>query len=129
LTNRLTEPFWQGCREGSLLIQRCQDSGHYLHLPKPVCRFCLSTDLTFEPVSGRGSLYSYTVVNQPFHAYYVERVPYLLATVELVEQARLMFFTRLVDCTEDDLRIGQPMEVVFEQAAADLNFALFRPAE
>jgi uncharacterized OB-fold protein len=129
LTNRLTEPFWQGCREGTLVIQRCRDCGRYLHLPKPVCRFCLSTDLTFERVSGRGSLYSYTVVNQPFHAYYVEKVPYLLATVELIEQPKLMLFTRLVDCAEDDLTIGQPMEVVFEPAAADLTFVLFRPAE
>jgi uncharacterized OB-fold protein len=78
-------------------------------------------------MSGRATLYSWTVVNQAFHAYYAPRIPYLLATVELVEQPRLMFFTRLTDCKEEDLSIGMPMEVVFEDVAADLAFALFRP--
>jgi uncharacterized OB-fold protein len=128
LPDQLTAPFWDGCREHRLLIQRCQNCRHYIHWPRPVCRFCLSTDLAPETVSGRATLYSYTVVVQPFHPYYLDKVPYCLATVELVEQPKLMFFTRLVDCTEADLKIGGPMEVVFEDAAPDLTFALFRPA-
>lgn len=124
----LTAPFWDGCREHRLLIQRCQTCGHYIHWPRPVCRFCLSTDLEPEEVSGRATLYTYTLVLQPFHPYYADKVPYLLATVELVEQPGLMFFTRLVDCAEDDLKIGMPMTVVYEDAAPDLTFALFRPA-
>jgi hypothetical protein len=87
----------------------------------------LSTDLRFEEVSGRATLYSYTVVNQAFHAYYLEKLPYLLATVELVEQPKLMFFTRLVDSTDKDLQIDQPLEVVFDDVAADLTLPLFAP--
>ena len=128
LPDELTTPFWQGCLEHRLMIQRCQTSGHFIHWPRPVCRFCLSTDLAVEQVSGRGTLYSWTVVNQAFHAYYADKVPYLLATVELVEQPKLMFFTRLTACLEDELSIGMPMEVVFEDAAPDLTFPLFRPA-
>jgi uncharacterized OB-fold protein len=126
--DQLTAPFWQGCREHRLLIQRCQACGHYIHWPRPVCRFCLSTDLSPEEVSGQATLYTYTLVLQPFHPYYADKVPYLLATVELVEQPKLMFFTRLTDCTEDDLKIGLPMTVTYEDAAADLTFPLFRPA-
>jgi uncharacterized protein len=126
--DQLTAPFWQGCREHRLLIQRCQACGHYIHWPRPVCRFCLSTDLAPEEVSGQATLYTYTLVLQPFHPYYADKVPYLLATVELVEQPKLMFFTRLTDCTEDDLKIGLPMTVTYEDAAADLTFPLFRPA-
>jgi uncharacterized OB-fold protein len=124
----LTAPFWQGCREHRLLIQRCRTCGHYIHWPRPVCRFCLSTDLGPEEVSGRATLYTYTLVLQPFHPYYADKVPYLLATVELVEQPQLMFFTRLTDCSEEDLKIGLPMTVTYEDAAADLTFPLFRPA-
>jgi len=126
--DHLTAPFWQGCREHRLLIQRCRACGHYIHWPKPVCRFCLSTDLGPEEVSGRATLYTYTLVLQPFHPYYADKVPYLLATVELVEQPQLMFFTRLTDCSEEDLKIGLPMTVTYEDAAADLTFPLFRPA-
>jgi uncharacterized OB-fold protein len=124
----LTAPFWQGCLEHRLMIQRCRQCRHYIHWPRPVCRFCLSTDLAAEEVSGRATLYSYTVVNQAFHPYYLEKLPYLLATVELVEQPRLMFFTRLTGCSEEDLRIGEAMEAVYEDAAPDLTFALFRPS-
>jgi uncharacterized protein len=125
----LTSPFWEGCLEHRLLIQRCRNCRHYIHWPRPVCRFCLSTDLIAEEVSGRASLYSYTLVNQAFHPYYLAKLPYLLATVELVEQPKLMFFTRLTECSEDTIQIGSPMEVVYEDAAPDLTFALFRPSK
>jgi uncharacterized OB-fold protein len=127
LRDHLTTPFWQGCVEHRLMIQRCRTSGHFIHWPRPVCRFCLSTDLAAEQVSGRAALYSWTVVNQAFHAYYADKVPYLLATVVLAEQPKLMFFTRLTDCEEEDLSIGKPMEVTFEDVAPDLTFPLFRP--
>ncbi len=125
----LTEAFWQGCVDHRLVIQRCQNCRHFIHWPRPVCRFCLSTDLEPEEVSGRGTLYSYTVVNQAFHPYYLDKLPYLLATVELEEQPGLMFFTRLTGCTEDDVEIGAPMQVVFEDAAPGLTFPLFGPAK
>lgn len=127
LIDALTAPFWEGCRQHQLMIQRCRDCGHRIHWPRPVCESCLSTDLRFEEVSGRATLYSYTVVNQAFHAYYLEKLPYLLATVELVEQPKLMFFTRLVDSTDKDLQIDQPLEVVFDDVAADLTLPLFAP--
>jgi uncharacterized OB-fold protein len=85
-------------------------------------------DLAAEEVSGRATLYSYTLVNQAFHPYYLDKIPYLLATVELVEQPKLMFFTRLTDCTEDTIDIGMDMEVSYEDAAPDLTFPVFRPA-
>jgi uncharacterized protein len=125
----LTEPFWQGCVDHRLVIQRCQSCRHFIHWPRPVCRFCLSTDLASAEVSGRGRLYSYTVVTQAFHPYYLDKLPYLLATVELEEQPGLMFFTRLTGCTEDEAEIGAAMEVVFEDAAPGLTFPLFRPAQ
>jgi uncharacterized OB-fold protein len=125
--DELTAPFWDGCRRHSLLIQRCRACGHYIHWPRPVCRFCLSTDLAPEPVSGRATLYTYTLVNQAFHPYYLDKLPYLIATVELVEQPKLMFFTRLTVCQEEDLALGAPFEVVYEDAAPDLTFPLFRP--
>lgn len=129
LPDDLSAPFWDGCRDHRLCIQRCRNCGHYIHWPKPVCRFCLSTELAFEPVSGQATLYAYTLVNQAFHPFYLDRLPYLLATVELVEQPKLMFFTRLTDCREDELGIGASMVVSYEDVLPDLTFPLFRPAK
>ena len=64
--DELTQFFWDGLAEGELRIQRCQACGKYIHYPKPVCRFCQSTDLAGEPVSGRATLYSWTIAVQAF---------------------------------------------------------------
>jgi uncharacterized protein len=127
--DHLTQFFWDGVKQHRLLILRCQQCGHYIHYPRPICERCLSTDLAPEQVSGKGSLYSYTVVVQPFHPYFVDKVPYVLAVVELVEQAKLKITTNIIDCAEKELHVGMPVEVVFRTVASDLTLPLFRPSE
>jgi hypothetical protein len=124
----LTQFFWEGVAQGELRIQRCRQCGHYIHYPRPVCRFCRSRELAGERVSGRATLYSWTISTQAFHPFWVARTPFTLATVELVEQPRLMFLSQVVDCAEDQLRAGMPLEVVFERVAPELTLPLFRPA-
>src|SRR5690348_3001400 len=92
----LTEPFWTGARERRLVIQRCRGCGLWVHLPRPVCRRCQSFDLGHESVSGRGTVYSFTETWKAFHPFFVDRLPYLLAVVELVEQPGLRLLTNLV---------------------------------
>ena len=93
-----------------------------------MCRFCQSTDLAGEPVSGRATLYSWTIAVQAFHPFWIDRLPYTIATVELVEQSGLMFASQIVGCDEASLRAGMPLEVVFEQIAPGLTVPFFRPA-
>ena len=93
-----------------------------------LCRYCQSDDLAGERVSGRGTLYTWTIAVQPFHPFYVDRIPYIVATVELEEEPGLMFMTQLTDCTEDDLRIGMPVEVTFVELHPELTLPFFRPA-
>jgi uncharacterized protein len=119
--------FWDGVERDELWILRCQSCGHYIHLPKPMCRFCHSQDLAPERVSGRAKLYSWTVAMQAFHPFFAEHIPYTIATVELVEQARLMFVTNLIDCDEAELRDQMEVEVVFSEVAPGFKLPLFRP--
>ena len=104
----VTQFFWDGVARHELWIQRCQNCKHYLHYPKTLCRYCQSDDLAGEQVSGRATLYTWTIAVQPFHPFYVDRIPYVVATVELVEEPGLMFMSQVVDCAEEDLRIGHP---------------------
>ncbi|HXY94535.1 MAG TPA: OB-fold domain-containing protein [Acidimicrobiia bacterium] len=126
--NELTQFFWDGVARHELMIQRCQTCGHYIHYPKTICRFCQSRDLAGERVSGRATLYTWTIATQPFHPFFVDRVPYTIATVELAEQPRLMFLSQIVDCPEEDLSAGMPLEVVFEELSPELTLPFFRPA-
>jgi len=124
-----TQFFWDGAARGELWIQRCQNCRHYIHYPKTICRYCQSRDLAGERVSGKATLYSWTIATQPFHPFWVDRIPYTLATVELVEEPRLMFLSQVVECPEQDLRIGMPLEVTFEQLSPELTVPFFRPAQ
>jgi uncharacterized OB-fold protein len=124
----LSQPFWDGAREHKLVILRCQACGLYLHPPRPVCRACLSMDVAPEEVSGRATLYTWTVVEQAFGAYYATQVPYVYATVELVEQADLRLVTNIVDVPFDQLRAGMDLEVTFHDLSAELTLPRFRPA-
>ena len=126
----LTDFFWVGAREGRLLIQRCQACGTYIHLPRPVCRACRSFDLAPEQVSGRGTVYTFTETHRPFHPFFVDRVPYLLAAVELEEQAGLRVLSNLVGIDEvtGEPRMGMPVEVDFEWLSDELAIPVFRPA-
>jgi uncharacterized OB-fold protein len=126
--NSLGSFFWAGAREGRLLIQRCQRCGTFIHLPRPVCRACRSFDLAPAEVSGRATVYAFTETHRAFHPFFVDRVPYLLATVELEEQPGLMLLSNLVGVAEPDVRIGMDVLVDFEDLSPDLTIPVFRPA-
>jgi uncharacterized OB-fold protein len=125
----VTQFFWDGIARGELRMQRCRSCGRFQHYPKVLCRNCQSDDLGDDAVSGRATLYTWTVAVQPFHPFYVDRIPFILATVELDEQPGLMFMTQLVECTEDDLQIGMPLEVTFVELSPELTLPFFRPAQ
>jgi len=120
-----TLPFWTGGERGELLIYRCGDCGLWLHPPKPVCRRCLSRSVAPVPVSGRGTVCTYTVNHQPWLP--GVPVPYTLAVVELDEDPGLRVTTRITGAAPGEVRIGLPVTVVFEQAE-DVWLPLFTPA-
>jgi uncharacterized protein len=124
----LTAFFWEAARNHELWIQRCQACGTYIHLPRPVCRSCQSFDLAGEKVSGQATLYSYTQTYKAFHPYFVDRVPYLVATVALVEQPGLHLLSNLVGIDEPDVRIGMQLHVTFEELADGYVVPVFQPA-
>lgn len=119
--------FWEATAERRLDILRCDRCGHYIHYPRPICDRCLGQSSTPATVSGRGTLYSYTEVVQAFHPYYVDKLPYLLAVVELEEEAGLKVTTNLVGVGDLPFRCGIPVEVTFDELAPGFVLPLFRP--
>jgi len=121
-----TEEFWAATRDGRLLIKRCADCGRAHYYPRTFCPFCWSERVDWEDASGRGTLYTYSVVHQNDLPPFPSRVPYVAAIVDLEEGPRVM--TNIVDCELDDLRVGMPVEVTFREETDDVSLALFRPA-
>ncbi len=128
IPDELTEFFWEGVRAHKLMILRCRNCGHFIHYPRPVCEKCLSEDLAPEQVSGRATVYSYTITMKPWHPFWVDKVPYVLATVELSEQKGLKMLTNLVECRHDAIKVGMPVEVAFREVSEDLTLPFFKPA-
>lgn len=113
--NSVTSPFWAACAAGRLTFQRCRACGHGQFPPRIACTACHRTALDLETASGRGTVYSATVVHRaPIEAFKAD-VPYVLAIVELEEGVRAMMNVR-TDAPEA-VRIGLPVQVFFEPAA------------
>lgn len=115
-----SQPFWDGCARGELLLQRCSDCGTLRHPPSPGCPHCRSARSAWTPASGRGTIYTFTVVRQALGKGWDEHVPYVVAVIELVEGVRML--SNLVNVPPEAVQIGMPVEVVFTD-----GLPLFRP--
>lgn len=120
-----TREFWAATLEGRLLIRRCRSCGEAIWYPRPLCPFCHSTDTVWEQASGRGRVYSFSVVRRGAGPWAGES-PYILAYVELEEGPRVM--TNIVEVEPEALQIGQAVEVVFHRAGEAAALPRYRPA-
>jgi uncharacterized OB-fold protein len=126
VTDDRSEEFWTGAADGRLLIKRCGACGRAHFYPRPFCPFCWSEDVAWEEASGRGTVYTWSIVRRNDLPPFSERVPYVTAIVELDEGPRLM--TNIVDTDHADVRIGMAVEVTFRPLGEGLTYPLFRAA-
>lgn len=120
----LEAPFWAAVRTGVLHLQRCGGCGAFQHPPKPGCARCGATDMAWVPSTGRGELWSYTVVHPPVLPAFADRVPYVAAVVRLHEGVFLV--TNLVDVALDRIAVGDSVELVVHRVDDELSLPLFR---
>ena len=124
--DELSKPFWDAPREHRLCVQRCAECGYYNHPPRPFCDACLSRRLAFEPVSGRGKIYTFTVMHQRDVAGFENEVPFINIVVELEEQPMLLMVSNLPIAERDRVRIDAPVEVSFEDRGGGSIIPQFR---
>jgi uncharacterized OB-fold protein len=117
----LTQPFWEGCRAGQLRIQRFRASGRYVWPPRPMDPYSRTLDYDWVPVSGRGTIWSFTIPYPPLLPAYAELAPYNVIVVALDEDPGVRLVGNLVKSPEAPLNsvephsivIGEPVQVVF----------------
>lgn len=122
----VTEKFWRAARRHELVLQRCGACERYICYPRALCPHCLSDDLQWTAVSGRGSVYSFTVARRPTASVFADSVPYVIAVVELEEGPRMT--TNIVGCAPEDVRIGMAVEAAFEDVTDEVTLVKFRPS-
>ena len=117
--NSETKAFWDAASQGKLLIKRCTACGQSHYYPRALCPFCGSDATEWQPASGNGTIYSYSVMRRA-------EVPYAIAYVTLDEGVTMM--TNLVDCDFDTLEIGRRVRVVFTPTDGGPPVPTFTPA-
>jgi uncharacterized OB-fold protein len=122
----LSQPFWEAAKQHRLVIQRCQECNYFNHPPRLACDACQSQQLQFEPVSGRGTIYTFTVMYQPNIAGFEDQIPYINILVELEEQPLLFMVSNLPDSEKDKVRIGGQVEAYFEDVNGEITLPQFR---
>jgi uncharacterized OB-fold protein len=127
-----TRGYWEGTLAEELRIQTCNACGNRQVPWGPCCTRCLSQDLSFEKASGRGSVFSFTVVRQAIHPDFSGQVPYVIADIEL-EEGPIMT-SNVTDCPLEEVRIGMPVELWFDKELEDafhtkLRLPKFRPTK
>lgn len=117
-------PFWKGARNHQLLIQSCRACGKPFFYPRSLCPQCSSTDLEWIRASGKGIIYSYTVIRRAAFPSFSADVPYVFAIVELEEGPRMA--TNLLGCPPEALRIGLPVEAAFDDVTSEVTLVKFK---
>lgn len=122
----IAEPFWAAARERRLVIQRCLSCRAYRFPPEIACFHCGSTEYEWAPVSGRATLYTWTVAHPPLLPFFRERAPWPVAVVQLEEGPRLV--TNIAGLPVDQYEIGMPLQADFEDVEGDVTLVVFRRA-
>lgn len=123
--NAVSQPFWDAAKEHRLVLQRSKKTGRYIYYPRAVSPFGADDELTWTAVSGRGTVYSYTIAQRPTAPQWADDGPYVIAIVRLEEGPHLT--TNIVGCEPGAVRIGMPVVVDFADVTGEVTLVHFRP--
>ena len=125
----VNQPFWDGAKSGKLVMQKCHDCGSWIFCPRPICVECNSDKLDWVQLSGRGKVFSFTVIREVVGQAlrgFAPDIPYVTAWIDLDEGPR--FCSNIIGCSIDQVKIDMPVEVVFEKSVDDITLPKFKPA-
>jgi len=123
--NAETQPFWDALKNNALLLPRCNSCTSVVWYPRAHCPVCFSTKLQWEEMSGRGTIYSYSIVTKG-NGRWKDSGPYVVAYVELAEGPRIL--TNIVGVAPSDVYINMPVQAVFDSGDDDRVLLRYRPA-
>lgn len=118
-------PFWEATRRHELRLPRCLECGYVRYPLGPLCPQCLSERCEWQRLTGRGKISSWVVFHKAYFPAFADDIPYAVVQVELEEGPRLT--SNLVGVPNDAIKIGMPVEVVFDDVTPDITLHRFRP--
>ncbi len=121
---KISQPFWDSCKAQAMKLQQCDACATFIFYPVYICPECASRQLSWRAVSGRGSIYTYTVAAKSVF----EEIegPAIVALIELEEGA--MMTTNVVNADPAEVRIGLPVRLCYERVSDEITLPAFEPA-
>jgi uncharacterized OB-fold protein len=120
----LTKQFYDFCKQHELRFQRCKPCGAWRHVPREMCPECGSMEWEWAKSSGKGTVYTWTVAVRAMHPAFMTEVPYAPVVIEMDEGVRLL--STVLDCGPEELEVGMPVEVVYQDVTNEVSLAKFR---
>jgi len=120
----LNKPFWEAARRHELVAYQCSNCGTY-YSQVTECTACDSPRMGWVKVSGKGQVFTSCIFHQAFHPAWKDDIPYNAAYVKLDEGPLLI--SNIVGCANEDIYIGMPVEVVFEDVTDEVTLPKFSP--
>ncbi|MBU1276113.1 MAG: Zn-ribbon domain-containing OB-fold protein [Proteobacteria bacterium] len=127
VVNEWARPYWDYAKQNKFCLQQCNDCGKHIFYPRIACPHCGSSDVKWVEVSGKGRIYSYTVVENNAPSAFQADVPYVVAIIKLEEGVQLL--SNVVECDPYQLEFDMPVEVVFEKLDEEVTLPKFRPVK
>jgi len=120
-----TKPFWDYCKKRELRVQKCLKCGKLHYPPNSICPNCLNMGSEWVKLSGKGQVYSFIVVHRRYHPAFAAEIPYVVAIIETEEGIRML--SNVIGCKPDAVKIGMPVEVVYEDVSPEFTLPKFKP--
>jgi len=124
----VSAPFWESAKAHALKVQRCAPNQHWFFYPRKRCPFCHADDIDWVEVSGKGLVYTYTVVYRAADPSFDPDLPYVFAVVELEESPNLRMYTNVDEVSLEDIKSGMPVTIKYDDVTDDVTLVKFVPA-
>jgi uncharacterized OB-fold protein len=117
-------PYWQAAREHRLALPKCESCNQFWFPPSKSCPHCLSTDFSFQNVSGKGKVFSFVTFHRVYRPAFTNDVPYVVALIELDEGPRLL--SNIMGVTHEQVKCEMRVEVVFDDYDEEISIPKFK---
>ncbi len=119
------QPFWHFCKERELRMQKCRQCGYIRYPISIVCPKCSSMEAEWTPLTGRGTVYTFTVYRVAYHPAFKDDIPYVVAIIQLEEGPRME--SNIIGCKVEDVKVDMPVIASFDDVTEEISLPKFRP--
>ena len=124
--NAITAPFWDAARRHEFVLQSCDDCSHRWYPPQTTCPKCLSLNVSWKPAKATGKVWAKCRFHQVYFKSFAQDIPYGVVAVQL-DETGIIFQSNMVGMAWEDVEIGMPVRVVYEDVNETTALVKFAP--